>query len=342
MNTMESELVVDTETDSAARFVPMDGGAAFDIGSGIVIGRNPDCDVTLSEPGVSRVHAEIVIANDVATLIDKSSYGTQVNGALINKSEVTLNNGDIIVFDSAQYRFENGTEEPAAPPPRPEEQATMIVSHKMPPAAEVAPAAEPEAPAKRQRMTAPARSDGTVLMAPGALAANSDIDSLQPLDPSGFDQPTLVVRSGAQNLQQFVLDTSATSWTIGSNPNCALQLTDPSVSDQHAVIEEKGSTWQIDDCIATNIVRINGEKRNRSLLSSGDIISFGGVHCEFILPAGGAKRSRKRPNRNSQTQAGNNGGSNTVWIILAAVIGSLLLAGGAFYVWLNYFSGAGN
>lgn len=70
-----------------------------------VIGRLPECAVTLSDPQVSRHHAEIRPARDGYVLVDLgSTNGTLLNGTLIR--EQRLVHGDEIVVGSTRLRFE--------------------------------------------------------------------------------------------------------------------------------------------------------------------------------------------------------------------------------------------
>jgi hypothetical protein len=69
------------------------------------IGRLPDCAVILSDPQVSRHHAEIRPARDGYLLVDLgSTNGTLLNGTLVR--EHTLSDGDEIAIGSTRLRFE--------------------------------------------------------------------------------------------------------------------------------------------------------------------------------------------------------------------------------------------
>ena len=71
----------------------------------LVIGRLPDCDVTLNDPNVSRRHAEIVLEDGVAVLTDLgSTNGTRVNGAPART--VRLQHGDEVYIGSSRLLFE--------------------------------------------------------------------------------------------------------------------------------------------------------------------------------------------------------------------------------------------
>ncbi|MDQ4124930.1 MAG: DUF3662 and FHA domain-containing protein [Actinomycetota bacterium] len=73
----------------------------------VVIGRMSTNDVVLSDPNVSRRHAELRRASGRWLLVDLgSTNGTMVNGKLAREHE--LSNGDRLVFGSTKLRFETG------------------------------------------------------------------------------------------------------------------------------------------------------------------------------------------------------------------------------------------
>jgi hypothetical protein len=76
---------------------------------GLVIGRQPDCDLVLADPNVSRHHAEIRPAGDgefeVADL--GSTNGTKLNGARVQGIE-SLRDGDSLIVGATTLRFEQG------------------------------------------------------------------------------------------------------------------------------------------------------------------------------------------------------------------------------------------
>lgn len=66
----------------------------------ITIGRNPECDLNISEafPNVSNEHADIQMENGVLTYIDHSTNGTVINGQNIHHSKKIINQGDKIIL----------------------------------------------------------------------------------------------------------------------------------------------------------------------------------------------------------------------------------------------------
>ena len=71
----------------------------------VSIGRLPECDIVLSDPNVSRRHAEVRRRGNDFIVVDLgSTNGTRVNGAGVR--ERRLNDGDEITLGSTRVRFE--------------------------------------------------------------------------------------------------------------------------------------------------------------------------------------------------------------------------------------------
>jgi hypothetical protein len=84
----------------------LEDGRRVEIGeTALVIGRMPECDVPLSDPNVSRRHAEVRRQGTGFVVVDLgSTNGTRVNGAQVK--ERLLNNGDEITVGASKLRFE--------------------------------------------------------------------------------------------------------------------------------------------------------------------------------------------------------------------------------------------
>ena len=68
---------------------------------------------------------------------------------------------------------------------------------------------------------------------------------------------------------------------LGRSRECEIQLADPNVSRQHAeLVHENGSYWIV-DLGSTNGTEVNGEKVERTELSSGDHITLGSTEIVF-------------------------------------------------------------
>lgn len=71
----------------------------------ISVGRTPECDIVLSDPNVSRRHAEVRPAGAGYVVVDLgSTNGSRLNGVRI--TEEPLRDGDEITFGNTRVRFE--------------------------------------------------------------------------------------------------------------------------------------------------------------------------------------------------------------------------------------------
>src|SRR4051812_3268352 len=71
----------------------------------VTIGRLPECDVVLTDPNVSRRHAEIRRQDGQIVVVDlDSTNGTRVNGTGVRQQP--LADGDVITVGTATLRFE--------------------------------------------------------------------------------------------------------------------------------------------------------------------------------------------------------------------------------------------
>lgn len=71
----------------------------------VVVGRMPDCDITIVDSNVSRRHAEIRPAGDAFVLVDLgSTNGSKVNGVRVAQRELV--DGDEITFGNTRLVFE--------------------------------------------------------------------------------------------------------------------------------------------------------------------------------------------------------------------------------------------
>src|SRR5919199_4489646 len=85
-------------------------GRPFDVTKRrVVIGRSKECDVQLSDPNVSRRHAELRQEGATYWIVDlDSTNGTEVNGRRLKRAK--LENGDRITVGSTDIVFQRSTE----------------------------------------------------------------------------------------------------------------------------------------------------------------------------------------------------------------------------------------
>jgi hypothetical protein len=71
----------------------------------VVVGRSRECDITISDPNVSRRHAEIRRENGAYWIVDlNSTNGVEVNGKRIDRAR--LEHSDRIVLGQTELKFE--------------------------------------------------------------------------------------------------------------------------------------------------------------------------------------------------------------------------------------------
>ena len=90
----------------------------FDLPKGeVVIGRSPDCQVTIEDPLISRQHARLVIDDESATLEDLNSRnGSRLNGERLRALQ-KLEDGDRIRLGAQELLFYQVKEEGRRPRP---------------------------------------------------------------------------------------------------------------------------------------------------------------------------------------------------------------------------------
>jgi adenylate cyclase len=99
----------------AYRLISPDGTQSFDLKmhAPLIVGRAPTCDLSVSDPTISRRHAELVVDDDSVTLRDLgSSNGTFVNGRKV--AAATLDVDDLVAFGKVAFRLATYT--PSTPP----------------------------------------------------------------------------------------------------------------------------------------------------------------------------------------------------------------------------------
>ena len=88
------------------RLISPDGTQSFDLklNAPLIVGRAPTCDLSVSDPTISRRHAELIVDDEQVTLRDLgSSNGTFVNGHKV--AAATLEVDDLIAFGKVAFRL---------------------------------------------------------------------------------------------------------------------------------------------------------------------------------------------------------------------------------------------
>jgi len=109
---------------------------------------------------------------------------------------------------------------------------------------------------------------------------NSDENG--PLDEIAAEGPALVVRSGGGRAGEHFIP-QAERTTIGRSPDNDIFLDDVTVSRKHAVLEQNGNQFLIEDLGSLNGTFVNRRRiESATRLESGDEVQIGKYRLSFI------------------------------------------------------------
>lgn len=250
----------------------------------MVVGRQAECDLQLSEGHASRKHARLYVDAEGVWVEDlASANGTFINGNKIT-GKVRLSSGDRVRFDVEEFDFRVPSAAAAAAAAPVDEGKTV---YRPPESAAVD--AESSGVYKRPGAWADpdAMGDGankTKFIDPAQMKQMMNAPQAAPVNTSAIDGPHLHVVSGSRaglNIRLTVGEEGNREWTIGSQADREIQFQDTGVSALHAKIVNEGQRWKILDQMSANGTFVNGKRSNVSYLSSGDRVRFGPVECVF-------------------------------------------------------------
>ncbi len=243
---------------TGGRLVSLVDGREYAVpAAGLVIGRDPSCDVVVASNQVSRRHATIAVQGDGYVLTDTSTNGVRVNGELVNGSR-PLTRGDVLKVGDEELRFHAEPPAVAAPPAPP------------------APAAPPAPPAPPAETVAAASDSSGSDVAPSAPPA----ETKRP--------PTLatleVVNEGVLKGRRFEIHVPLAH--VGRGAHNDVVIADSSVSETHAKLQRREGGWVLVDMESTNGTYVGGRRitGEHSLVGAPDI-RFGNVKCVFRAQA---------------------------------------------------------
>lgn len=217
---------------------------------GLVIGRDPSCDVVIASNQVSRRHAMIALTDAGYVITDTSTNGLQVNGEAITGSR-TLSRGDVVRVGEEEFRFYAQS----APP---------------------APAERPAVAPVEESVEEPA---------PAVTAAIID----EPASPPASRPPAMasleITNEGVLKGRKFEIRTPLTH--IGRGAHNDFVINDLSVSETHAKLQRREGGWFIVDMGSTNGTYVGGRRINgEHTLAGAPDVRFGNVKCLFQVIRG--------------------------------------------------------
>ncbi|GEM_PF-2143577 len=252
------------------RRVPLSPGS-------VQIGRAEDNDIVLSDIGVSRRHARILVENGAVVFEDLGSG----NGSWISGKRVRTHNvddGHAIHVEPFMLRFEVKSavavaevvvDEPSAPSPEP---APVRAAPPVPaPAAPVR--AAPPAPPPRPPEPVPAPVAAPV---PVPVAEPSATQELPDTAPAAVLE---AVNGPGIAGKRFEIPPQGL--TIGRHDQRDIVLQDVAASRFHAEVAPRGDVYWVRDCNSANGVLVNGQKVREKPLRDGDVLKIGSTELRF-------------------------------------------------------------
>jgi pSer/pThr/pTyr-binding forkhead associated (FHA) protein len=264
--------------------------------TGLIIGRDAGCDVVVPRNEVSRRHAELAPTEDGYVVRDTSSNGVYVNGERIQGSH-RLARADVIRVGGEEFRFYADVLDPTPP------------------------------------SGSEATKEGVVLRSdsPAPSLANTLFNQRLVETPQATLAVLEVLNEGPSKGIRYSIRTPLAQ--VGRGASNEVRLTDESVSELHAKLQQRDDGWYVVDMNSTNGTyvggsRVTGERR----LDGAPDVRFGGVKLRFI-PAGVdpneararaarvEERKRPVPAAAAVTDATPAAGtSRMLWLLLALVV----------------------
>ena len=123
---------------------------------------------------------------------------------------------------------------------------------------------------RRPRVTMPAPAPAP---APAASAVDELDAVLKPVAMPGVEYPSLVFVTGAHAGQSIAL--LPTTLTIGREHDNNIEIKDPEVARYHARILRDRDQYVVEDLNSSTGTWVNGERKQRAVLTHGDVIKVG-------------------------------------------------------------------
>jgi pSer/pThr/pTyr-binding forkhead associated (FHA) protein len=298
--------------DTQPKLIKVSNHQEYPIKPDMVLGRQAECDLQLTEGHASRRHAKLFFADDAVWLEDlNSANGTFVNGTKVS-GKVKLTSGDRLRFDVEEFDFRVPSAAPAVDEGKTQyrEPASAVVD------------AESSGMYKRPGAWADpdAMGDGankTKFIDPAQMKQMMNEPAASAVNTASIDGPHLHVVSGSRaglNIKLTVGESGVKEWTIGSQAEREVQFQDSGVSALHAKIVNEGERWKVLDQMSANGTYVNGKRSNVSYLTAGDRVRFGPVECIFQTSRAGAA-----PHRSAASGEGGRAESKGKTLMIAGI-----------------------
>jgi pSer/pThr/pTyr-binding forkhead associated (FHA) protein/NADPH-dependent 2,4-dienoyl-CoA reductase/sulfur reductase-like enzyme len=224
------------------------------------IGRDTKADISLNDPAISYVHAQLVRQGNDPYLRDLGSRnGTFVNGTRISMPH-HLEHGDVIKLGETTLVFRSGiTPAPKVKPPEPALTETLDEAETS--VTEESPIPIPSPPPSATIVEKPLTASSALMLTP-------------------------TLRSGESSGKSFRLNQSP--MTLGRNPASHIVISDETISWNHAMFKQEDLKWYVEDLGSRNGTHLNDTRLQANQpypLQVGDKLKFGDMVLEVTQDA---------------------------------------------------------
>lgn len=261
-----------------------------------LVGRDPECDISIDDSLLSRKHAKLYIEGDHLRVVDLgSANGTFLNGKPIDEAKALP--GDELRFDQQVFHI-LGPSHTQLRQEAADDGRTQLRSVESAPVHEPVPLVPKTKATEGKVNSLPDETKAPLPKAP-VVPLNAAIEEtvLMPAaDETQFlggaveavasERPAAHLVEHSQLLSQSEWTLQDELYLLGRSENNNLVLSDPSVSKNHAQLSYVQGHWQIEDLGARNGVKLNGAAIDKARLQNGDQITLGRVVLEFRIENG--------------------------------------------------------
>jgi adenylate cyclase len=233
------------------KLVPLGGGAPILLSkTTLVVGRKPDCDITVPCQTVSSRHCELQFSDGAWTVRDLGSKnGTMVNNVRCEKQRVSPN--DLLAFGKQRYLI-SYVGQPSS------------MAGEAPGAQRAVPPGEVDAEALAMQVFGPYPDPAPAPAPPLAAAQASsphfqDRAALAQLAPSGGGQ---------------LIPLLAPDLLVGRHPKCDICIGFADVSAKHCRLNWQSGYWFVQDLKSSNGTFVNGERCEKKCLPPDSVLGL--------------------------------------------------------------------
>ncbi|HVL02461.1 MAG TPA: FHA domain-containing protein [Dongiaceae bacterium] len=270
------------DTPGGYRLRSLKTGEEYPVTQEMLVGREVECQISLDSGHISRYHAKLSLTPEGVMVEDlRSTNGTFINGRRITAPQ-TLSIGDEVRFHEQAFRLVTNQSHSG--------DADATVFHTMntdvrpaEPSFQVRQPARPMVdPQQKTQIPADDDGSGTRILSLSELQRLEGKGERAVKGPDNGSGPRFVVLSAPIRGKVFsLISQQRNAWLIGRDEKCQFNLSDRTVSGEHARVRKLGDDWVLESCEGRNPIFINNRPIEISTLQPGDVVRIGRMEMMF-------------------------------------------------------------